>query len=36
LIGTLGGLVSFVITLFLSPETKGRVLVGDLGIVAGE
>ena len=35
LIGTLGGLVSFVITLFLSPETKGKVLVGDLEIAPG-
>ena len=33
LIGTVGGLVSFVITLFLSPETKGKVMVGDLEIV---
>jgi MFS transporter, SHS family, lactate transporter len=30
LIGTVGGLVSFVITLFLSPETKGKVLLADL------
>jgi SHS family lactate transporter-like MFS transporter len=36
LIGTVGGLVSFVITLFLSPETKGKVLVGDLQIAAGD
>jgi SHS family lactate transporter-like MFS transporter len=32
LIGTLGGLTSFVITLFLSPETKGKVMVSDLQI----
>jgi len=30
LIGTGGGLVSFVITLFLSLETKGKVLMADL------
>ncbi|HET6234462.1 MAG TPA: MFS transporter [Acetobacteraceae bacterium] len=36
LIGTVGGLISFVITLFLSPETKGKVLVGDLQIAAGD
>jgi MFS transporter, SHS family, lactate transporter len=30
LVGTVGGLVSFVITLFLSPETKGKVLLADL------
>jgi hypothetical protein len=30
LIGTVGGLVSFVITLLLSPETKGKVLLADL------
>ncbi len=33
LIGTVGGLISFIITLILSPETKGKVLVGDLEIV---
>jgi MFS transporter, SHS family, lactate transporter len=33
LIGTVGGLISFVITLFFSPETKGQVMVGDLQIV---
>ena len=33
LIGTVGGLVSFVITLYLSPETKGKVLLPDLEIV---
>jgi SHS family lactate transporter-like MFS transporter len=36
LVGTVGGLVSFVITLFFSPETKGQVLVSDLQIVPGE
>ncbi len=30
LIGTVGGLISFVITLFFSPETKGMVMVADL------
>jgi hypothetical protein len=35
--GTPGGLVSFVTTLFFSPETKGQVLVPDLQIaVPGE
>jgi hypothetical protein len=29
-------LISFVITLFFSPETKGRVMVADLQVVAGE
>jgi SHS family lactate transporter-like MFS transporter len=33
LIGTVGGLISFVITLYFSPETKGKVMVGDLQIV---
>ena len=33
LIGTVGGLVSFIVTLFFSPETKGQELVGDLQIV---
>jgi hypothetical protein len=33
LIGTVGGMVSFVITLYLSPETKGKVLLPDLEIV---
>jgi SHS family lactate transporter-like MFS transporter len=32
LIGTLGGLASFVVTLFFSPETKGKVLVADLHV----
>jgi hypothetical protein len=36
LIGTLGGLVSFIITLFFSPETKGQHLVADLQMVPGE
>ncbi|MGA3005843.1 MAG: MFS transporter [Acetobacteraceae bacterium] len=36
LIGTVGGLISFVITLFFSPETKGRVMVADLQVVPGE
>jgi len=35
LIGTVGGLVSFVITLLLSPETKGKVLLADLELVPG-
>jgi SHS family lactate transporter-like MFS transporter len=34
LIGTVGGLVSFVVTLFYSPETKGQHLVADLGVTA--
>ena len=33
LIGTVGGLISFVITLFFSPETKGKVMVPDLEIL---
>jgi SHS family lactate transporter-like MFS transporter len=33
LIGTVGGLISFVITLFFSPETKGKVMVADLQIL---
>ena len=33
LIGTVGGLVSFVITLFFSPETKGKSMVADLEII---
>ena len=33
LIGTVGGLISFVITLFFSPETNGKVLVADLQIM---
>ena len=32
LIGTVGALISFVITLYLSPETKGKVLLADLEI----
>ena len=32
LIGTVGGLISFVITLFFSPETKGKELVADLQV----
>lgn len=30
LIGTVGGLISFIITLFFSPEMKGMVMVADL------
>jgi SHS family lactate transporter-like MFS transporter len=33
LIGTVGGLISFVVTLFFSPETKGKVIVADLEIL---
>src|SRR6201996_9463612 len=33
LVGTVGGLISFVITLFFSPETKGKVMVADLQIL---
>jgi SHS family lactate transporter-like MFS transporter len=36
LIGTVGGLVSFVVTLFFSPETKGKIMVADLQVVPGE
>jgi hypothetical protein len=36
LVGTLGGLISFVITLFFSPETKGKILVADLQIIPAE
>ena len=36
LVGTIGGLISFVITLFFSPETKGKILVADLQIVPAE
>ncbi|HET6610295.1 MAG TPA: hypothetical protein VFG62_26760 [Rhodopila sp.] len=32
LIGTIRGLVSFVVTLFFSPETKGKVRVADLQV----
>jgi MFS transporter, SHS family, lactate transporter len=32
LIGTLGGLLSFIVALLLSPETKGKVLVAELSI----
>jgi MFS transporter, SHS family, lactate transporter len=34
LFGTVGGLVSFVITLFFSPETKGKIMVADLQILS--
>jgi SHS family lactate transporter-like MFS transporter len=34
LIGTVGGLISFVVTLFFSPETKGQVMEADLKIVS--
>ena len=30
LIGTIGGLISFVVTLFFSPETKGMTMTADL------
>lgn len=33
LIGTVGGLISFVVTLFFSPETKGKSMESDLAIV---
>jgi SHS family lactate transporter-like MFS transporter len=33
LVGTVGGLISFVITLFFSPETKGKVMMADLEIL---
>jgi SHS family lactate transporter-like MFS transporter len=33
LIGTVGGLVSFVVTLFFSPETRGKEMVADLEII---
>jgi SHS family lactate transporter-like MFS transporter len=33
LIGTVGGLVSFVVTLFFSPETKGKEMVADLELL---
>jgi MFS transporter, SHS family, lactate transporter len=33
LIGTVGGLIRFVITLFFNPETKGKVMVPDLEIL---
>ena len=36
LIATVGGLISFVITLFFSPETKGQAMVADLQVVPGE
>ncbi len=32
-IGTVGGLISFVITLFFSPETMGKTMVADLEIL---
>jgi SHS family lactate transporter-like MFS transporter len=34
LIGTVGGLISFVVTLFFSPETKGQIMEADLKIVS--
>ena len=33
LIGTVGGLISFVVTLFFSPETKGQEMVADLQLL---
>lgn len=33
LVGTVGGLVSFVVTLFFSPETKGKAMVADLQVL---
>jgi MFS transporter, SHS family, lactate transporter len=33
LIGTVGGLISFVVTLFFSPETMGKTMVPDLEIL---
>lgn len=33
LIGTIGGLASFVVTLFFSPETKGKAMNADLEII---
>lgn len=33
LIGALGGLASFVITLFFSPETMGKSMIADLDIL---
>jgi SHS family lactate transporter-like MFS transporter len=33
LIGTVGGLISFVITLFFSPETRGKELVAELQLL---
>jgi len=33
LIGTVGGLISFIVTLFFSPETKGKIMVADLEII---
>ena len=33
LVGTVGGLISFVVTLFYSPETKGKSMVADLRIL---
>jgi hypothetical protein len=36
LAGTLGGLICFVIALFFSPETKGKILVNELQIIPAE
>ena len=33
LIGTVGGLISFVVALFFSPETKGKAMEADLSIL---
>jgi hypothetical protein len=33
LIGTVGGLASFVVTLFFSPQTRDEELVADLAII---
>ena len=33
LVGTVGGLISFAVTLFFSPETRGKSMVTELGIV---
>jgi SHS family lactate transporter-like MFS transporter len=33
LIGTVGGLLSFVVTLFFSPETKGKTMEADLELI---
>jgi hypothetical protein len=32
-IGTLGGLVSFILALFFGPETRGKELVAELVVV---
>jgi SHS family lactate transporter-like MFS transporter len=36
LVLTSGGLISFIISLLLGPETKGKILIADLEIIPAE